>query len=80
MHRITATGALPVIWVASKKPSWVSGCLACATCDGFFYRNQEVSVIGGGNTAVEERIWLTSPRKPHRREVFPREKILLSTS
>ena len=57
------------------------GVSACATCDGFFYKNKDVAVVGGGNTAVEEALFLSNIAKSvtliHRRDSLRSEKILI---
>jgi thioredoxin reductase (NADPH) len=79
---IIATGAKPkLLGIQGEQSLWGRGASSCATCDGFFHRGREVAVAGGGNTAVEEALYLSKIASKvhliHRRSSFRAEQILV---
>lgn len=79
---IICTGAnAKYLGIPSEQKYMGKGVSGCATCDGFFYKNQEVAVVGGGNTAVEEALYLSNIASKvhliHRRNEFKAEKIMI---
>lgn len=80
---IIATGASPkYLNILSEKKYLGKGVSTCAICDGFFYKNQSVAIVGGGNTAIEEAMYLSKIAKEvhliHRKNTFKADKILLN--
>ncbi|BCB27184.1 thioredoxin reductase [Sulfurimicrobium lacus] len=79
---IIATGAsAKYLGLPSEQAFMGRGVSGCATCDGFFYKNQDVAVVGGGNSAIEEALYLSNIAKHvtlvHRRDTFKAEKIMV---
>lgn len=80
---IIATGAsAKYLGLPSEEAFLGKGVSGCATCDGFFYRNQEVAVVGGGNTAIEEALYLSNIANKvhliHRRSTFKAEQVMVN--